>query len=156
MSPTGHVTCEGFYKTDRDAQATGSKVVGGAKSCTQSVGGNTFGWCSCSDSVPRFVNQGSSMTTCDQLCEHTPSTYVSDLIPPLTGTPETKSMLDFQKFRMEKLAGALAAFLAGCALIVFHMVHVTGTKIGGQKALLQLVKATNIAPAGTKARPPAP
>ena len=59
-SPAPAVTCEGFYPTNRDAQSQGShETSGSAKSCTQHVGGSTFGFCSCSDSVPRFVNLGS-------------------------------------------------------------------------------------------------
>ena len=139
-------TCEGFYKTDRPAQEAGSSRVGKALGCTQGVGGNTFGWCSCSDGVPRMVNPGSAKTTCKYVCAHTPSTYTSSDIPALTGTPESKSLSKFESYRLEKLAGALAAFLIGCALMVFHVAESKGTQVGGAKALAQLVKATGIAP----------
>ena len=118
---------------------------GSAKSCTQNVGGNTYGFCSCSDSVPRFVNQGNKNTTCEWMCANTPSTYTSD-IPAIAGTPQSKSLSDFNTMRIEKLAGAMAAFLVGSGLMIFHVMDRTTVAVGGEKSLVQLVKATKITP----------
>lgn len=88
------------------------------------------------------------MTTCNDVCEHTPSTYGSD-IPALKGSPASASVGKFDTFRLEKLVGALAAFLLGCTLMVFHAIDSRGTRAGGEKALVELVKATKIAPSAT-------
>lgn len=145
-APVAPVTCQGFYPTNRNVQSQGSHVTSGsAKACNQTVGGETFGWCSCSDSVPRIVNQGSRRTTCDWMCANTPSAYTSD-IPALTGTPASKSLSNFNTLRLEKLAGAMAAFLVGCGLLVFHVMDRRTIRIGGEKSLVELVKATQIAP----------
>lgn len=144
--PSPPVTCEGFYPTNRNAQSQGSHVTSGdAKACNQTVGGSTFGWCSCSDSVPRLVNQGSKQVTCNWLCANTPSTYTSD-IPALTGSPANKSLRDFNTLRLEKLTGAIGAFLVGCGLLVFHVMDRRTVHVGGERSLVELVKATEIAP----------
>ena len=144
------VGCDGFYPTNINARETGSYVDGDSLLCSQSVGGNTFGFCSCSDGVPRFVDQGSELTTCADLCANTPSRYVSD-IPALKGSPEDTSLSNFNTFRLEKLALAMAAFVIGCGLLVFHVIDGRGKSVGGERALVQLVKATAIAPSAARA-----
>lgn len=142
---TPPVSCEGFYPTNEAAQKMGSYVTtSDAKSCAQQVGGNTFGWCSCSDSVPRMVNPETAITTCDKVCSSVPSTYTSD-IPALQGTPASSSISTYDTDRLNKLIGALGAFLMGGGLLVFHVLD-QKNRVGEEKALVELVRATGVAP----------
>jgi hypothetical protein len=134
----------GFFETDMNARDPGAHVTGNEE-CNSPVGGNVLGYCSCSDSVPRFVDMGSRRTTCTFLCANTPSMYPSD-IPNLAGTPQSRSRADFTTMRLEKLVGAMGAFLVGGALMLYHFMNEKTVRVGKEKGLEEIIKATSIAP----------
>lgn len=143
-------TCMGFYPTNRNAQTMGAHVLPDSSlTCSDKVGGNVFGWCSCSDSVPRFVNVGDATTTCNDKCASTPAYYVSSDIPALTGQATSNSVTEISEWResrLSKLSAGMGAFLVGCGLLVFHILNEHGSEVSGERALMQLVKATGVKP----------
>ena len=92
-----------------------------------------------------MIVRGSKITTCDDVCANNPSYYVSK-IPALVGERNGVANGEYNAIRMDKLAGAISAFLVGCGLLVFHTLDAHTNTYASERQLIALVKATGVTP----------
>ena len=113
--------------------------------CTQKLSESSFGFCSCSDNIPRFVSGNKSGQTCNAICTDEPGVPIKSDLPGIIGISDkkkTQHLID----RMDKIVNlttALGFVMVGTALIIFHISY-SKQLLVGEGALRQLVDVTGV------------